>query len=75
MPRRNNNRHESSRSMIGASRWHIGRVFTDIDAFGQQVPGLNLQGETRINTSIGGALSCLIYLLTLSYAAIKFVHL
>ena len=37
------------------------------------MPSFNIKGESSINTSFGGCLSILILILTLAFAAVKFV--
>ena len=50
-------------------------VFRNIDTFGKPVPMFNLRGQDEIRTSIGGVLTCLIAVLMLFYASIKFEQL
>ena len=55
--------------------WRIDRVLTGLDRFGQNIPAFNLNGETNVKTIAGGFFTLVIFLLTLSYAALKLVEL
>ena len=58
-----------------SQKFASGRVLQSFDAFGKALPVFNLKGEDRVTTRIGGAVTLLIALTALLYAAVKFGHL
>ena len=56
-------------------RWHMNKVIKNVDSFGKELPAFNLRGESRVNTLVGGIVTIVIMVLTLSYAVIKAIHL
>ena len=57
------------------SRWHFLNVIRNLDTFGKEVPAFNIDGETKINTIVGGILTALIFMTGLLYAGVKLDHL
>ena len=55
--------------------WHIRTVFQRMDTFGKELPAFNLKGETHINTSYGGVMSLLNFVMIIAYATITFNRL
>ena len=45
------------------------------DNFGKAIPGFNLKGENTIKTSLGSALTFILAVIVLIYAASKMSHL
>ena len=50
-------------------------MFRSVDKFGKDVPAFNINGETKVNTVVGGIISTCILTLVFIYAGIKFDHL
>ena len=55
--------------------WHIRNVFKRFDTFGIEMPGFNVQGQTKMNTAIGGVFTVFIMFATIAYSAVKSIHL
>ena len=50
-------------------------MLRNLDRFGKEVPAFNVDGETKINTVVGGILTALIFMTGFLYAGIKLDHL
>ena len=46
-----------------------------MDVYGQELPSLNLKGESTVTTISGGIITLLIMVLTITYASLKLVVL
>ena len=46
-------------------------MFRALDRFGHDIPAFNINGERKVNTVIGGALTFVIMCLILIFAAVK----
>ena len=51
------------------------KLIKSFDLFGEQVPGFNLNGKTKIQTFGGAMISMIIFALTLTFSLLKFDHL
>ena len=56
-------------------RWHINNALKSFDSFGKEVPAFNIKGESRVNTALGGLLTCAILTVSLIYSVIKIVQM
>ena len=52
-------------------KWRIDRTITGFDTFGKDMPNLNLQGETKVNTLCGGIVTLLIASVVVAFATHK----
>ena len=52
--------------------WQVNRVFKALDRFGIDIPAFNINGEKKVNTFLGGALTFALLCIILLFAAIKF---
>ena len=52
-------------------KWKPFKFLKELDMFGASVPGLNMQGKTEHNTSLGTFISIFIMMITLLYAIFK----
>ena len=55
--------------------WHIQKVFRRIDTFGTSLPAFNIQGDSKLNTALGGVFTVCIFMCTIAYTVIKSIHL
>ena len=53
----------------------ISKTLQRLDFFGTPTPNFNLNGKSKINTTLGGCLSLVIVYITFLYSLIKFQHL
>ena len=44
-----------------------------LDRFGQDVPGFNIKGQKKINTTLGGCISLIWFTIIIMYGLSKFV--
>ena len=51
------------------------KLIKSFDLFGEQVPGFNLNGKTKIQTFGGAMISMIIFALTLTFSLLKFEQL
>ena len=58
---------KASKAAFADSPWHITSFLRSIDRFGQSIPTFNIKGENEVKTTIGGVLTAIVMILTLSY--------
>ena len=75
MPHITNRHYASKFAQSKKSNWYASTCLKQQDSFGKEVPTFNIGGETQVNTLPGGFLTVIIFGMTLSYAALKFVDL
>ena len=69
------NRRPTSKSSQNKPHWHVKNVIRDQDSFAKEVPSFTIDGQSKVNTTIGGLLSLAILILTLFYAIDTFIKL
>ena len=75
MPKKLGSKRYGSGANTMRPRWHFFNVFRNMDNFGKEVPAFNINGQTKVNTVVGGIISTCILTLVFIYAGIKFDHL
>ena len=55
--------------------WDARNYVRGLDIFAKDVPAFNINGQSEVKTLLGGILTCVIYVLTLSYATSGMIDL
>ena len=59
----------------GVKWWQGFNFFSSLDIFSKELPSFNLQRETHVGTAYGGFCTFIVWLLTFTYALIRFEYL
>ena len=60
-------------SLHREKRWHLNDLIKSIDLFGRNVPAFNIDGHPKANTTFGGTVTFIFFLIIGSFATFKFV--
>ena len=55
--------------------WDAKNYIRSLDSFAKKVPAFNIDGQSQVQSLVGGCLTLLIMVLTFSYAASKMIDL
>ena len=55
--------------------WDARNYVRNLDIFGKDVPAFNINGEAEVKTLLGGILTCIVFVLTFSYATSTMIDL
>ena len=87
MPRMTNRHAQGSNSKIAAKdkqggscasrrqAWDAKNYIRSLDSFAKEVPAFNIQGQSQVQTLVGGCITLLIMIITFSYATSKMIDL
>ena len=87
MPRMTNRHVQGSNSKIAAKdrqgggcasrrqAWDAKNYIRSLDSFAKEVPAFNIQGQSKVQTLVGGCFTLLIMIITFSYATGKMIDL
>ena len=74
MPKLTNRR--ANGSNINKSRaWDAKNYIRSLDSFAKEVPSFNIDGQSQVQTLVGGCLTLLIMIITFSYATSGMIDL
>ena len=66
---------KQEKNAVNFGRWKVQNLFRSLDRFGQNVPSFHVNGERKVKTYIGGALTITLLYLILLYSANKFLEM
>ena len=69
------NRRPTSKQSKNKPHWHVKNVIKDQDSFAKEVPSFTMDGQSKVNTTIGGLVTLAIFMLTLVYAIDTFIKI
>ena len=69
------NRRPTSKQSQSKPHWHVKNVIREQDSFAKEVPSFTMDGQSKVNTTIGGLLSLAILTLTFLYATDTFIKM
>ena len=86
MPRMTNRRVQGNNSRVDTEdnqrsctrkrqAWDAKNYIRSLDSFGKEVPAFNINGQSQVQTLVGGCLTLLIMIITFSYATSKMIDL
>lgn len=55
--------------------WDAQKVISSLDFYGKVVPTFNLNGESKVKTTVGGFMTLVIMIITFSYTISNFIDL
>ena len=71
-----NSRADTQYSGVRTNRaWHAQNYIRSMDSFAKDIPAFNINGQSQVQTLVGGCLTLLIFILTFSYATSKMIDL
>ena len=74
MPRKTK-RHAYGRNVFKSRAWDATNYIRSLDSFAKEVPAFNINGQSHVQTLVGGFLTSLIIIITFSYATSKMIDL
>ena len=60
---------------MGKRAWDARNYVRNLDIFAKDVPAFNINGQSEVKTLFGGILTCVIFVLTFSYATSAMIDL
>ena len=66
---------KGSSKSVKLGNLRIERFVEKLDIYGQSLPAFNIKGAAVVHTFCGGVFSMIIYVIALSYGALKMMHL
>ena len=68
-------RHAIGSNEFKSRAWDAKNYIRSLDSFAKEVPAFNINGQSQVQTLVGGCLTLLIMIITFSYATSKMINL